>query len=139
VDLCEKIKSRHLYAKMTDKKEETIYVEISHLDYLLICHVREIRKEKKLTQLQLSHNMKLADGFVSKVETFSERAKYNIRHLKLLSDVFECDIIDLIPKEVPIYDIVRLTLKRINKTNMDGSVSNKKETIVIKIEPVENK
>jgi transcriptional regulator with XRE-family HTH domain len=138
VDLCKKLKSRHLYGNMNVKKEEILYVEISHLDYLLICHIREIRKIKKLTQLQLSHSMKLADGFISKVETFSERAKYSIRHLKLLADVFECDIVDLIPKEVPKYDIVRLTLKRTNKTNKDGSISNKKETTVLKIEPIEH-
>lgn len=121
---------------MNVKKEEVLYIEISHLDYLLICHIRDKRKAKMLTQLQLSQKMKLADGFISKVETFSERAKYSIRHLKLLADVFECDITDLIPKEVPRYDMVRLTLKRTNKTNKNGSASNKKETTVVKIEPI---
>lgn len=121
---------------MNVKKEDVLYIEISHLDYLLICHIRDKRKAKKLTQLQLSQKMKLADGFISKVETFSERAKYSIRHLKLLADVFECDIVDLIPKEVPRYDMVRLTLKRTNKTKRNGSISNKKETTVVKIEPI---
>ncbi|EHQ25079.1 hypothetical protein [Mucilaginibacter paludis] len=58
--------------------------------------------------------------------------------MKLLSKVFECDIIDLIPKEVPVYDIARLTLRRTNKINKNGSISNKKETQVVKIDPVEN-
>jgi transcriptional regulator with XRE-family HTH domain len=137
VDLCKKLKYAHLYEKMNDKKEQFLYVEISHLDYLLICHIRDKRIDSKLTQLQLSHKMKLADGFVSKVETFSERAKYSVRHLKLLADVFECDIVDLIPKELPQYDIIRLTLKRTNKTKRDGSISNKKETLIMKIEPLE--
>ena len=120
---------------MAKKTEELLYVEISEMDYLLICHVRDLREEIGLTQLQLSQKMKLADGFVSKVETLVERAKYNVRHLPLLAKAFDCEIKDLFPNQTPKYDLVKLTLLRTNRINRDGSVSTKKETKVIKIQP----
>jgi len=122
--------------QMAEKTEEILYVEISEMDYLLICNVKDLRKEIGLTQLQLSQKMKLADGFVSKVETFIERAKYNIRHLPLLAKALDCEISDLFPKQIPKNDQVKLTLLRTNRVNRDGSVSTKKVTEVIKIEPI---
>lgn len=121
---------------MASKTEDIIYVEISEMDYLLICFVRALRKQKGLTQLQLSQRMKLADGFVSKVETFVERAKYSIRHLPLLAIALECEIKDVFPKQTPKYDQIRLTLRRTNKVNRDGSISTKKVTEVVSIEPI---
>ncbi|MCX2584339.1 hypothetical protein OQ267_11060 [Pedobacter sp. MR22-3] len=81
--------------------------------------------------------MKLADGFVSKVETYTERAKYSIRHINLIANALNCKIQDVLPLEQPKYDMVRLTLKRTNKINKDGSISQKKTTEVITIEPKE--
>ncbi|MCX2575713.1 helix-turn-helix domain-containing protein [Pedobacter sandarakinus] len=117
--------------------DELFFVEISHLDFLLIERVKALRIANKMTQLQLTQKMKLADGFVSKVETYTERAKYSIRHIHLLAIALNCKIQDVLPLEQPQYDMVRLTLKRTNKINRDGSISQKKTTEVIKIEPKE--
>jgi len=125
-----------LASHMAEITEEIIYTEMSEMDYLLICFIRDLRILKGITQLQLSQRMKLADGFVSKVETFSERAKYSIRHLPLIAKAFDCSIPELIPKEAPLYDQVRLTIKRTNRTNKDGSISRKKITKVIKVEQI---
>lgn len=124
---------------MAPGTQDFLYVEMSEMDYLLICHVRELRVQRGLTQLQLSQRMKLADGFVSKVETFAERAKYSIRHLPLLAMALNCSIKDLIPKDLPQFDLVRLTLERTSKMNKDGSLSKKLVTAVIKTEAIEKK
>lgn len=80
--------------------------------------------------------MGLSEGFVGKVEMYTERAKYSIRHIYLLASALNCNIQDILPLEQPKHDIVRLTLRRSNKINKDGSISRKKSTEVIKIEPV---
>ncbi|RZJ66892.1 MAG: XRE family transcriptional regulator [Flavobacterium sp.] len=122
---------------MAAKSDELIFVEISEIDFLLIKRVKDLRIANNMTQLQLTQKMKLADGFISKVETFTERAKYNIRHIKLLASALDCNIQDILPLEQPEHDMIRLTLKRTSKINKDGSISQKKITEVIKIEPLE--
>ncbi|MCX2584813.1 helix-turn-helix domain-containing protein [Pedobacter sp. MR22-3] len=122
---------------MVAPEDELIFVEISQLDFMLIERVRALRIASKMTQLQLTQKMKLADGFISKVETFTERAKYSIRHINLLASALNCTIQDILPLEQPKYDMVVLTLRRTNKINKDGSLSQKKTTEVIKIEPKE--
>jgi transcriptional regulator with XRE-family HTH domain len=124
---------------MVAPEDELIFVEISQLDFLLIERVRALRLASKMTQLQLTQKMKLADGFISKVETFTERAKYSIRHIHLLASALNCTIQDILPLEQPRYDMVILTLRRTNKVNKDGSLSQKKTTEVIKIEPKEKR
>ncbi|KQR68265.1 helix-turn-helix domain-containing protein [Pedobacter sp. Leaf176] len=122
---------------MVAPEDELIFVEISQLDFMLIERVKALRIASKMTQLQLTQKMKLADGFISKVETFTERAKYSIRHINLLASALNCTIQDILPLEQPKYDMVILTLRRTNKINKDGSLSQKKTTEVIKIEPKE--
>ncbi|UBM58769.1 helix-turn-helix domain-containing protein [Marinilongibacter aquaticus] len=119
---------------MAEPESEILYVEMSHMDYLLIMHVREIRKASGLTQLQLSQKMKLSDGFVSKVETLTERAKYSIRHLPLLAEAFNCSLSDLIPVEYPKFDMIRLTLERKRMLNKDGSLSKRGSTRLLFLE-----
>jgi len=118
-------------------KAETVTIDISHLDYLLIMHVKSLRIIHGLSQVSLTQKMGLSEGFIGKVELFTERAKYNIRHIKLLASALNCNIQDILPLEQPEHDMVRLTLKRTNNINKDGSFSKKKTTEVIKIEPLE--
>lgn len=120
---------------MVTTDDDLFFVEISHLDFLLIERVKALRIANKMTQLQLTQKMKLADGFVSKVETYTERAKYSIRHINLLANALNCKIQDILPLEQPKYDMVKLTLRRVNKINKDGTISQKKTTEVITIEP----
>lgn len=116
---------------------EIVIIEISQLDYLLIVNVKRIRIEKGLSQVSLTQKMGLSEGFVGKVELFTERAKYSIRYIHLLASALDCTIQEILPVEQPKHDMVRLTLKRTNKINKDGSLSQKKITEVIKIEPRE--
>ncbi|MGA9651570.1 helix-turn-helix domain-containing protein, partial [Pedobacter sp.] len=94
---------------MISPEDELIFIEISQLDFLLIERVRTLRIANGMTQLQLTQKMKLADGFISKVETFTERAKYSIRHINLLASALNCTIQDILPLEQPKYDMVILT------------------------------
>jgi len=121
------------------KPFETVFIDISHLDYLLIVRVKALRTDRGFSQVVLTQKMGLSEGFVGKVELFTERAKYNIRHLYLIAKSFECKLEDILPLEQPQHDMVRLTLQRMNKVNKDGTISNKKTTEVIKIEPIEKK
>jgi len=123
---------------MRDKNSDTELnkVEISHLDYLIIVNVKQLRLDRGLSQVKLTQKMGLSEGFVGKVEMYTERAKYSIRHIYLLASALNCNIQDILPLEQPKHDIVRLTLRRSNKINKDGSISRKKSTEVIKIEPV---
>lgn len=120
---------------MSKETEEIVMLEMSEFDYMLINHVRQLRIQNGLTQLQLTQQMKLADGFVSKVETLVERAKYSIRHLPLLAKAFNCTISEVLPEVIPKYDVVIITLKRTFKINKDGSISTKRTSEVISIEP----
>lgn len=70
---------------MIGEAAEMIYVDMLNIDYMLINRIKEMRLKRNFPQLQLSQRMCLADGFVSKVETLTERAKYNIRYLPLLA------------------------------------------------------
>lgn len=123
---------------MKHKDSEILRIVISHIDYLLICHIRNIRITKGLSQIELSRKLNLADGFVSKVEAFSERSKYSIRHLKLLADALDCTIADLIPNEHPKYDFIALDLKKSHKVNKDGIVSSKMFQTIECITPIES-
>lgn len=116
---------------------EIVTIEISHLDYLIIANVKNLRSKLGLSQVSLTQKMGLSEGFVGKVELFTERAKYSIRHIKLLASALNCTIQDVLPLEQPKYDMVILTLRRTNKINKDGSLSQKKITEMIKIEPKE--
>ena len=116
---------------------EIVTIEISHLDYLIIVNVKNLRSKLGLSQVSLTQKMGLSEGFVGKVELYTERAKYSIRHIHLLASALNCTIQDILPLEQPRYDMVILTLRRTNKVNKDGSLSKKKTTEVIKIEPKE--
>ncbi|GAA4196151.1 hypothetical protein GCM10022289_01420 [Pedobacter jeongneungensis] len=116
---------------------EIVTIEISHLDYLIIVNVKRLRIEQSLSQVSLTQKMGLSEGFVGKVELFTERAKYSIRHINLLANALNCKIQDILPLEQPKYDMIKLTLKRANKINKDGTISQKKTTEVISIEPKE--
>jgi len=71
-----------------NKIVEVIEREISHLDYLLILHVKSLRDDKEWTQQELSKRMGAAISFVGNVENLNERHKYSIRHLAILYKVF---------------------------------------------------
>lgn len=120
--------------QVDNSKSDIVKVEISHLDYLIILNVKRLRLQKGFSQVRLTQKMGLSEGFVGKVELYTERAKYSIRHIYLLATAFNCNVQEILPHEQPKHDIVRLILRRTNRINKDGSLSSKKFTEVIKIE-----
>lgn len=72
---------------------------ITPIEQYIIDKVREMRIERGLSQRDLSRLLELTDGFIGKVETPKERAKYNIQHLNDIAKVFECSPKDLMPEE----------------------------------------
>jgi transcriptional regulator with XRE-family HTH domain len=101
------------------------------MDWYLIDRVRNLRIEKKMSQVRLAIAMELAEGFISKVENPRERAKYNIRHLNLLAKAFKCSPLDLLPAEPLPYDMVKVTLRIEHKGKKKKVESN---FLVLKIE-----
>ncbi|PWG78094.1 helix-turn-helix domain-containing protein [Pararcticibacter amylolyticus] len=121
------------------EKEAVEYkqVAMSHLDYLLIIHVKKLRENKGWSQRKLSDEMHLTKGFVGNVEAFTQRLKYNIRHLTLLCKAFGYKSVSkLFPFETPEHDWVRLTIKINTKVKKDGTFSRERSSEVIKVEPL---
>lgn len=122
-----------------NKMEEIVTITMSELDYLLILHIKELRIKHNLSQVDLSHKMKLSSGFIGKVELLTSPDKYSIRHLKLLAEIFGSKNIGEIFPPLPQNDLVSITLRITNNSKKDGSISKKKITEVINIEPIKNK
>ncbi|SEO04959.1 hypothetical protein SAMN05216436_1305 [bacterium A37T11] len=116
--------------------EELIYIEMSELDYQLILHVKELRRNK-FTQQELSLKMGMTKSFVGNVEQFLHSKKYNIRHLTLIAKAFGYKSISkLFDFPTPEHDWVRLTLRITPALKKDGTPSKEKKVEVIKVEPV---
>lgn len=117
--------------------EEIITITMSELDFELIKHIKTLRVKHKLSQVELSHKMKLSSGFVGKVELLTAADKYSIRHLQLLAKVFDVEsLAELFPEVIPENDLITLTLKVTYNKKKDGTASKKKLTEVIDKKPV---
>ena len=118
---------------------ETEYREMSHLDYLFILYIKQLREERRWTQQDLSEKMGVAKSFVGNVESFIQRHKYNIRHLTLLAKAFKYKSISKIfDFPTPKYDKIRLTLKVTTILKENGR-SRSKNVEVVKVEAVETR
>jgi transcriptional regulator with XRE-family HTH domain len=67
---------------------------LSEIENYIIQKVKSIRKEKGLTQEQLSLKLDKGVGFIGDIESPSKKAKYNIKHLNEIAKIFKCS-----PKE----------------------------------------
>lgn len=72
---------------------------MTKIEIHIIEKVKELRKEKGLTQLELSHKLNMNDSFISHIESSSKRAKYNINHLNEIAKIFECSPKDFWPEK----------------------------------------
>lgn len=112
---------------------DTLEYEITHFDYLLILHIKELRERKKWTQKELSLKMGVASSFVGNVENLNERHKYSTRHIALLTNAFgykSCSKILSFP--LPQYDEVKLIIevtKEDYKTIINGIETVKTKVI----------
>jgi transcriptional regulator with XRE-family HTH domain len=124
---------------MSNKKVliTTVYSEISHLDYLFILYIKQLRERNNWTQQDLSKKMGVSKSFVGNVESFIQRHKYSIRHLGLLAKAFRYkSVANLFDFPAPDYDMIKLTLKVTRVIQDSGKVRNKLVEVV-KVEPIE--
>jgi len=66
------------------------------IELYIIEKVKAIRKEKGLTQEQLSLRLDKGVGFIGDIES-SKKAKYNIKHLNEIAKILECSPKDFWP------------------------------------------
>lgn len=71
--------------------------EITPIEQYVIDKVRDMRTEQGISQRELARLLDLTDGFIGKVETPKERAKYNLQHINDLAKVFKCSPKDFLP------------------------------------------
>lgn len=75
--------------------------EITAIDQYVIDKVREMRKEKGISQRELANLLDMSYGFIGDVESPKEPAKYNLTHLNELAKIFKCSPKDFLP-DVPL-------------------------------------
>ncbi|KVV15007.1 transcriptional regulator, y4mF family [Flavobacterium sp. TAB 87] len=72
---------------------------LTEIEIYIIQRVKEIRKEKGLTQEQLSLKLDKGVGFIGDIESPSKKAKYNIKHLNEISKILKCSPKDFWPEK----------------------------------------
>jgi transcriptional regulator with XRE-family HTH domain len=72
---------------------------VTPIEQYIIDKVRELRLAKGMSQRDLSRLLELTDGFIGKVETPKERAKYNFQHINEIAKIFKCSPKDFLPDE----------------------------------------
>jgi len=73
--------------------------ELTTIEYYVIERVKQIRKERKVSQLELAQKMELSDTFIGHVESFEKDAKYNMNHLNEIARILDCSLKDFFPIE----------------------------------------
>lgn len=73
--------------------------DISPIEQFVIDRVRELRKEKGISQRDLAAYVDLSIGFIGDVEGMKSRAKYNLNHINEIAKVLECSPKDLLPQK----------------------------------------
>lgn len=72
---------------------------VSPIEQYVIDRVRIIRKEKGISQRELSAMTELSIGFIGDVEGVKGRAKYNLNHINAIADAMECSPKDFFPEK----------------------------------------
>lgn len=70
---------------------------ISGIEQYVIDRIREVRKQKGISQRSLSAMTDLSIGFLGDVESVKSRAKYNLNHLNEIAKALECSPKDFLP------------------------------------------
>ncbi len=73
--------------------------EKSNIDLYVANRVKELRKEKKISQLKLATEINVSHSFIGQIEDPNHRAKYNIMHINKLAQVFKCSPKDFLPEK----------------------------------------
>ncbi|MGK4566451.1 helix-turn-helix domain-containing protein [Flavobacterium sp. 3HN19-14] len=72
---------------------------MTKIEQHIIEKIKQMRKERDLSQLELSQKLDMNDSFISHVEAPSKRAKYNINHLNKIAEIFDCSPKDFWPEK----------------------------------------
>lgn len=93
---------------------QRIEIIISELDFYLINKIKELREKAQppVAQNKLSRELGLAEGYISKVENFKERARYNIWILNKIGKILKLDSFnELFPDNFFQNDVVKIQLE----------------------------
>jgi transcriptional regulator with XRE-family HTH domain len=123
---------------MEKKQGKTIEIELPEIDWYVIKRVKDLRIDKGISQEELSIRLGLAAGFVGKVESLTERAKYNLRHLNLISKALGVGFSELLPSKATSHDYLKIKLRKKKKVNKDGKLSKRTEIEVVEIIPLKS-
>lgn len=72
---------------------------LSKIDLFVVQKTIEIRKLKGISQLELANGIGVTAGFIGKVESINNSAKYNLQHLNKIALYLEISPQELLPKE----------------------------------------
>ena len=95
-------------------KLEVIEIIISSLDLYTIERVKQLRNsmEPKISQGDLSRRLELADGFVSKVESYKQPSRYNLQHINKIINIFNLNSYnEFFPKGVIREDLIKVRIE----------------------------
>lgn len=74
-------------------------VDLTPIEQYVIDKVRDMRKERGLSQRDIAYEIDIDQSFLAAVESPKGRAKYNINHLNDLAKLFKCSPKDFLPDE----------------------------------------
>ena len=74
-------------------------VKLTPIEQYVIDKIREIRKEKGLSQRDIAYQIDIDQSFLAAVESPKGRAKYNLNHINAFAKLFECSPKDFLPDE----------------------------------------
>lgn len=120
-------------------KSQIVEVVISQLDWYIINRVRELRKEKGISQSELSVEMGFSEKLIGSVENPTLTAKFNIRHLNLLAISLKCSLWDIVPKEPFASDMVRVKIKRVTRLAKNGTSTGKTDFEILEVRAIKRR
>ena len=103
-------------------KVELVEIIISSLDLYTIEKVKELRNtaSPKMSQGTLSQKLDLADGFISKVESYKQRSRYNLQHINKILNIFNLNSYnDFFPDKVIAQDMLKVRIEFKNSRLQD--------------------
>lgn len=68
------------------------------IEQYVIDRVREMRKIKDISQKELAFELDVSIGFIGDVERPTSIAKYNLKHINKLAEIFNCSPKDFLPE-----------------------------------------
>ena len=70
---------------------------MTKIEQYVIDKVRSERIKKNLSQIDIATHLDVSPGFISSVESYKGKAKYNLNHINKLALLFKCSPKDFLP------------------------------------------